>query len=91
MQIPMDAVLDGMGFDENGSWHNSWLMDFWRWAFSDLRDHEIKSVAADLITKLLLGTAPATMTAQELHLLRMSGMMAASTYSPGEVGLGCDA
>lgn len=72
MQMPMDAVFDGFGFDEKGEWHRGSLLDVWGWGFSNLADGEVKGSVAGLIVKLLLRVEPETMTAEEVQLLRMN-------------------
>lgn len=76
MQTPMDAVFDGMGYDEYGHWHAAPLMDYWRWGFSDLADAGMQSTVADLLAKVWLGVGPGYMTADELRILRVSGPIA---------------
>jgi hypothetical protein len=79
MQTPIDMVLDGIGFDEAGGWHEGPFTDYWRWAFSNLCDDGMKSVAAAMISKMWLGTGPASMTPEELQILDMSTPLATST------------
>jgi hypothetical protein len=81
MQTPIELVLDGMGFDETGKWHNGPFMDYWRWAFSALGDDAMKGVAAEMISKMWLGAGPASMTAEELQILYM-GTPLATTATP---------
>lgn len=94
MQTPIDAVtdavFDGMGFDELGRWHKGSFLDFWRWSFADLQDANEKEVAAELITKMLLGVGPGIMTAQEMQFLRMSSL-AVHDLPRMEPGWGFDA
>ncbi|HEX4037483.1 MAG TPA: hypothetical protein VHX37_05440 [Acidobacteriaceae bacterium] len=85
MQTPIDLVLDGMGFDESGQWHEGPFTDYWRWAFSDLGDEALKKVAAEMISKMWLGAGLAAMTPQELQILYMSTPLATNT-SPAESG-----
>jgi hypothetical protein len=91
MQIPMDEVLDGMGFDAMGQWHKGAFLDFWRWSFADLRDDEEKSIAAEAITKMLLGMGPATITTEEMQFLRISSTMATQALPAIDPGRGFDA
>jgi hypothetical protein len=72
----MDAVFEGMGFDEYGHWHAAPLMDYWRWGFSELGDEAMQSTVADLLAKVWLGVGPGHMTPDELRILRVSGPMA---------------
>jgi len=74
MQTPIDAVLDGFGFDEAGRWHNGELMDHWRWGFSELNDTEMKTMVADAIMKMLLRAETECITADEMMVLRMTGL-----------------
>lgn len=90
MQTPIDLVLDGMGFDERGQWHEGPFTDYWRWAFSDLGDDRMKKVAAEMISKMLLGEGPAAMTAEELQILYMASPLATCTL-PAESGWRYDA
>lgn len=83
MQTPIEQVLDGMGFDETGKWHDSSFMDYWRWAFSALGDDGMKSVAAEMIAKMWLGAGPGAMTPEELQILYMSTPLA--TRGPAAV------
>jgi hypothetical protein len=76
MQNPMDAVFDGMGYDERGDWHRAPLMDYWRWGFSDLADDAMRSTVADMLAKVWLGVGPGYMTPKELQILRASGPVA---------------
>jgi hypothetical protein len=72
MQTPMDAVFEGMGYDEYGHWHSGPLMDYWRWGFSELADDAMRSTVADLLAKVWLGVGPGHMTPDELRILRTS-------------------
>lgn len=76
MQTPMDAVFEGMGYDEYGHWHSAPLMDYWRWGFSELADEGLQSTVADLLAKVCLGVGPGYMTADELRILRASAPVA---------------
>jgi hypothetical protein len=91
MQTPIDVVMNEMGFDEAGEWHEGPFTDYWRWAFSDLSDDAMKSIAAAMISKMLLGTGPASMTAEELQILYMSTPLATSTSRVSEAGWQYDA
>jgi hypothetical protein len=79
MQTPIEPVLDGLGFDETGKWHHGPFMDYWRWAFSNLGDEGMKSVAAEMIAKMWLGSGPGSLTAEELQILYMSSPLATRT------------
>lgn len=88
MQTPMDAVFEGMGYDEYGHWHTGPLMDYWRWGFSELSDEATRSTVADLLAKVWLGVGPGFMTADELRILRASAPVADgldATLEPGMV------
>jgi len=85
MLTPMDAVLDGMGFDERGQWHQGTMLDIWRWSFSDLGDESLKGMAADLLSRMLLGVGPMRPTMHELEMLRRSSLMAMDAWPAGEV------
>lgn len=84
MQTPIELVLDGVGFDETGKWHDSSFMDYWRWAFSALGDEAMKSVAAEMISKMWLGAGPGAMTPEELQILYMSTPLATATAPAAE-------
>jgi hypothetical protein len=90
MQTPIDQVLGGMGYDETGRWHEGPLTDYWRWAFSALGDAGMKAVAAEMLSKMLLGAGPSSLTAEELQILYMSTPLATS-ISPAESGWSYDA
>jgi hypothetical protein len=85
----MDAVFEGMGFDEYGHWHTGSLMDYWRWGFSNLADDAMRSTVADLLAKVWLGVGPGYMTADELRILRTSGPVAEELQAVA--GMGYDA
>lgn len=89
MQTPIDAVFEGMGFDEYGHWHTGSLMDYWRWGFSDLADDAMRSTVADLLAKVWLGVGPGYMTADELRILRTSSPVAEELQTVS--GMGYDA
>lgn len=88
MQTPIDLVLDGMGYDEAGLWHDGPFTDYWRWAFSNLSDREMKKVAVEMLSKIWLGVGPTAMTPQELQFLYMS---APQDTSPDTAGWRYDA
>lgn len=90
MQTPIDQVMNGMGFDETGRWHEGPFADYWRWAFSDLGDEGMKAVAAGMLSKMLLGAGPGALSAEELQILYMSTPLATSA-SPAEGGWTYDA
>lgn len=91
MQTPMDAVFEGMGFDEYGHWHSGPLMDYWRWGFSDLTDEGMQSTVADLLAKVWLGVGPGYMTTDELRILRASVPVAEEMHPLVEAGVVYDA
>jgi len=91
MQTPIDAVMNDMGFDESGEWHEGPFTDYWRWAFSNLDDETMKSVAAAMISKMWLGTGPASMTQEELQILYMSTPLGVSNSPSGNAGWQYDA
>lgn len=91
MQTPIEPVLDGLGYDETGRWHDGPFMDYWRWAFSNLGDDAMKTVAAEMIAKMWLGAGPASLTAEELQILYMSSPLATSTRPPTETAWQYDA
>lgn len=91
MQIPEDAVFQGMGFDENGQWHQGSYIDFWRWSFSDLPDDGMRSTLADVIAKILLDAEPESLTARELEVWRLTSLIASSGRNAGKPALTCDA
>lgn len=90
MQIPMDAVVEGMGFDELGRWHKGTFLDFWRWSFSDLRDERTRNTIVELIAKMELGE-PGTMTAEEFELFWMTTAAGAREQSGPDRLWGFDA
>ena len=91
MQSPIDAVFDGFGLDAFGEWHHGNLMDFWRWGFSDLADGEMKGSVAELLVKVLLRAEPESITPDEMLLLRMSRISAASPDLESDPGYQYDA
>lgn len=91
MLIPIDPVLDDMGYDETGRWHKKSYVDFWRWGFSDLRDDGMKNTLADVIAKVMLDLGPHTMSDDELEILRISSLVAANGQPGMEHGRGYDA
>lgn len=91
MQTPIDAVFEGMGFDEYGHWHTGPLMDYWRWGFSDLADEATRSTVADLLAKVWLGVGPKYMTPDELRILRVSAPVAEDMQPVMEPGMVYDA
>lgn len=91
MQAPTDFVLEGMGFDEAGQWHEGPFTDYWRWAFSDLGDEAMKKVAAEMISKMWLGAGVGAMTAEELQILYMSTPLATQASPTADTGWSYDA
>lgn len=90
MRTPIDAVFEGMGFDEMGRWHSGSFMDFWRWAFADLRDDKTRSAIVELMAKIMVGAELFTMTAQELQILHMSSYVEASGRILDDPARSCD-
>lgn len=91
MQTPIDAIMNEMGFDETGEWHEGPFTDYWRWAFADLGDDAMKSIAAAMISKMLIGTGPASMTPEELQILYMSTPLATGNLQAADAGWRYDA
>lgn len=91
MQTPIDAAFDGSFFRTHTFWNEVPTISVWRWGFSDLPDDGLKSEAADLIAKMLLGADPATMSPEEQLVLSMCSLVTAAEIDAAERCINFDA
>jgi hypothetical protein len=91
MKQSIDTEWGSAGFGVNPFPEENHDLSVCRWAFAYLPDKKMKAVAADWMARVLLGADPSDMSAEELHMLSVSTLMALDVRPPGTSGLWCDA